>query len=170
MPRVLSELQHYLQSATEWFLHLPDRSSTGYRPTPLRAMAMQAGVAKRVFVDNGEMPPSDTFVRGVRQPQPYCLVVPKEPLRFPLQPRICNVILVPNEIRCSHAWPAGVNRNLMAKHITPKLDSAASEHIVWSEKLLDEFELLKKSATAVWNCSSNTARAVGKETLVLSTW
>ena len=78
--------------------------------------------------------------------------------------------MVPAEIRWSHAWPAGVNRSLLVEHIMPKIDSAASEHIVWSEKSLDDYSLLTESATAAWGCSSNTARALGKGTLVLSRW
>ena len=87
-----------------------------------------------------------------------------------LQPRICNVILVADEIRFSHTWPAGVNRSLLVEHIMPKINSAATEHIVWSEKFLDDYYLLTKSATAAWGCSSNTACALGKGTWVLSTW
>ena len=52
----------------------------------------------------------------------------------------------------------------------PKLDSAASEHVVWSEKFLDNYVPLGEELTATWSCSVKTARAIGKGTLVLSTW
>ena len=52
----------------------------------------------------------------------------------------------------------------------PKIDSAATEHIVWSEKFLDDYYILTESATAAWGCSSNIARAIGKGTMVLFTW
>ena len=115
-------------------LHLPDRVQQIMGPHPWSAMSKRAGFAKVMFVCNGGTSSSDKFVRGMRRPQPYCLVVSEEPLRSLLQPRICNVILVPDEIRCSHAWPAGVNRSLMVEHVMPKRDSAASEHIEWSEE------------------------------------
>ena len=51
-----------------------------------------------------------------------------------------------------------------------KLDSAASEHVVWSEKFLDNYVPLGEKLTATWGCSAKTARAIGKGTLVLSTW
>ena len=99
-------------------------------------MSNRMGVVKRVCVgDGGQQPFRDNpGRRRTRHPQPYCLVVPEEPLRYPLQPRICNVIMVADEIRFSHSWPAGVNQSLLVKHIMPKIDSAATEHIVWSEK------------------------------------
>ena len=87
--------------------------------------------------DGGRQPVRDSLTtrrmkrsQEMRHPQPDCLVVPKEPLRYPLQPRICNVILVADEIRFSHTWPAGVNQSLLVGHIMPKIDSAATEHIV----------------------------------------
>ena len=98
------------------------------------------------------------------------MVIPKVPLRFPLQPRTCSVIAVADEIRCSHAWPAGVNRSLLVEHIMPKINSAATEHIVWSVKFMDDYSLLTESATAAWGCSSNIARTIGKGTMVLTTW
>ena len=49
-------------------------------------------------------------------------------------------------------FPAGVDRSQMVDHVMPKLHSAASEHIVWSEKFLDDYVLLEESATAVWGC------------------
>ena len=52
----------------------------------------------------------------------------------------------------------------------PKIDSAAPGHIVWSEKFLDDYSLLTESTTAAWGCSSNTARAIGKGTMVLCMW
>ena len=59
---------------------------------------------------------------------------------------------------------------MLVEHIVPKVDSAATEHIVWSEKFLDDYSILTESATAAWGCSSNPARAIGKRTMVLSTW
>ena len=91
-------------------------------PQHFSAMFNQVGITKRVFVgDGGQLPARDKLERGARLPQPYCLVVPEEPLRYLLQPRICNVIIMPAEIRCSHAWPAGVNRSLLVENIMPKL-------------------------------------------------
>ena len=85
-------------------------------------------------------------------------------------PRICNVITVADEIRCSHAWPAGVSRSLLVEHIMPKIDSAATEHIVWSDKFFFDHSLLTEIATAARGCFGNIARALGKRTFVLSTW
>ena len=105
-------------------------------PRHYSAISDRLGVAKRVFVgDGGQLSSRPKNKRGAQQPRTYCLVIPQEPLRYPLPPRICNVIMVPAEIRCSHAWPAGVSRSVLIEHSMPKLDSAASEHIVWSEKL-----------------------------------
>ena len=80
------------------------------------------------------------------------------------------MISVADEIRCSHVWPAGVNQSLLVEHIMPEIDFSATENIVWSEKFLDDYSLLAESATAAWGCSSNTARAIGKGIMVLSTW
>ena len=52
----------------------------------------------------------------------------------------------------------------------PKLDSAASEHVVWSEKFLDNYVPLGEELTATWGCYVKTGRAIGEGTLVLSTW
>ena len=78
--------------------------------------------------------------------------------------------MMPDEIRCPHSWPAGVNRSLLVEHIMPKIDSAATEHFVWSEKFLDDYSLCTKSATAAWGYLSNTAQGISKGTMVLSTW
>ena len=78
-------------------------------------------------------------LRGCRRPRPYCFAVPREPLHYPRAPTICNVIMVPTELRCSHSWPAGVDSDSFVKNVMPKLDSAASEHVVWSEKFLDNY-------------------------------
>ena len=80
----------------------------------------------------------------MRQPQPFCLEVPEEPLRYPLQPRICNVIMMADEIRFSHTWPAGVNQSLLVEHIMPKIDSAANEHVVWGETFHDDYLHLRR--------------------------
>ena len=80
--------------------------------------------------------------RGCRRPQPYCFVASREPLRYPQAPTICNIIMVPTELRCSYSWPTGVNPESFAKDVMPKLDPAASEHVVWSTKFLDNYELL----------------------------
>ena len=96
-------------------------------------MSDSQGVVKRVCVVNGDQQPGyDSLTRRryrrslkMRLPQPYCLVIPEVPLRYPLQPRICHAKTVADEIRCSHAWPAGVNRSLLVEHIMPKIDSAA---------------------------------------------
>ena len=160
------------------FLHLVDRLQQVMGPQLYSAMSNRTEVAKGVCVgDGGRQPARDSLTtrrmkrsQEMRRPRPYCLVVPEEPLRYPLQPRICNVIMVAAEIRCSHAWPAGVNQSLLVEHIMPKIDSAATVHIVWSEKFFDDYSILTESATAAWGCKSNTARVVGKETLVLSTW
>ena len=72
--------------------------------------------------------------------------------------------------RCSHSWPTGVDPVLFVKNVMPKLDSAASGHIVWSEKFPDNYVPLGEKLTATWGCSVKTARAIGKGTLVLSTW
>ena len=110
-------------------------------PQHYSAMFNQVGIAKRVFVgDGGQLSSRPKNKQGARRPQPYCLVIPQEPLRYPLPPRICNVIMVPAEIRCSHAWPAGVNRSLLVEDVMPKTNSAAS--IVWSDKFLDDYSLL----------------------------
>ena len=103
---------------------------------------------------------------GCRRPQPYCFVAPREPLRYPQAP----TIMVPTELRCSHSWPSGVDPESSVKNVMPKLDSAASEHVVWIDKFLDNYELLPDALTASWGCSDNNARAIGKGTLVLSTW
>ena len=139
-------------------------------PQHYSAMFKQVEIAKRVFDSNGGTLLNDNPTQRSRRPQPYWLMVPEEPLRYLLPPRICNVIMVPAEIRCSHTWPAGVNRSMLVEHIMPKIDSAAPEHIVWSEKFLDDYSLLTESATAAWGCSSSIARAIGKGTMVLSTW
>ena len=47
--------------------------------------------------------------------------------------------MVAVELRCLHSWPTGVDPGLFVKNAMPKLDSAASEHIVWSEKFLDNY-------------------------------
>ena len=78
----------------------------------------------------------------MRHPQPYCLVIREVCQRFPLQPRVCNVMFVSDEVRFSHTWPAGVNRSLLVEHIMHKIDSAATEHIVWSENFLDDYSVL----------------------------
>ena len=112
----------------------------------------------------------DMDPRGCRRSQPYYFAVPREPLRYPRAPTICNVIMVPAELRCSHSWPTGVDPGLFVEHVMPKLDSAASEHSVWSKKFLDNYVPLGEELTATWGCSVKTARAIGKGTLVLSTW
>ena len=78
--------------------------------------------------------------------------------------------MVPTELRCSHSWPTGVDPDSFVKSVMPKLDSAASEHAVWSEKFLDNYGPLGEELTATWECSVKTAGAIGKGTLVLSTW
>ena len=75
--------------------------------------------------------------------------------------------MVPTELRCSHSWPSGVDPESFVKDVMPKLDSAASEHVVWSDKFLDNYELLPEALTARWGCSDNNACAIGKGSLVL---
>ena len=65
---------------------------------------------------------------------------------------------------------AGVDSDSFVNNVMPKLDSAASEHVVWSEKFLDNYVPLDEALTATWGCSVKTARAIGKGTLILSAW
>ena len=90
-------------------------------------MSNRPGIVKRVCVaDGGWQPGRESLTKRrirrsqeMRHPQPYCLVVPEEPLQNPLQPRICNVMFVSDEIRFSHTWPAGVNQSLLVEHNMP---------------------------------------------------
>ena len=122
-------------------------------------MDKRQGVSHRVLGSGRVSSIPDMDPCGCRRPQPYCFAVPREPLRYPRAPTICNVIMVPAELRCSHPWLTGVDPGLFVKHIMPKLDSAASEHNVWSEKFLDNYVFSGEELTATWGCCVKTACA-----------
>ena len=85
-------------------------------PQLYSAMSFRSGISKRVCGGDGVQQPVRSGLESrrkrhaedMRLPQPYCLVIPRVPLRYPLQPRICNMIIVPD------------NGSLLVEHIVKK--------------------------------------------------